>query len=176
MLPVLTMTHFLCVCPQFNDARTRAGRIFSEGVSAAIEIELEEEWDCHWETQLRKTGLPLWQIGGGQELGLCKGHGGGIEDMIPEGVLDLGKKRQLTMLGKCVLRMDNYAGNVEMQAIKKEEKYHSACVVLRAGLRLERGLGWHAGHLSFIAGWKTTINKSAWAENLTQLGIPTVRH
>eukprot|EP00961_Rhodomonas_salina_P124333 1675818-Rhodomonas_salina.1 len=37
-----TMTHFLCVCPQFDDARTRAGRIFSEGVSAAIEDELGE--------------------------------------------------------------------------------------------------------------------------------------
>eukprot|EP00961_Rhodomonas_salina_P217958 2945048-Rhodomonas_salina.1 len=50
-----TMTHFLCVCPQFDDARTRAGRIFSEGVSAAIEDELGEEWDCHWETPLGKT-------------------------------------------------------------------------------------------------------------------------
>eukprot|EP00961_Rhodomonas_salina_P244189 3299746-Rhodomonas_salina.1 len=47
------MTHFLCVCPQFDNVRTRAGRIFSEGVSKAIEIELGEEWDCltgrhHW--------------------------------------------------------------------------------------------------------------------------------
>eukprot|EP00961_Rhodomonas_salina_P209025 2821033-Rhodomonas_salina.1 len=37
-----TITHFLCVCPQFDDARTRAGRIFSEGGSAAIEDELGE--------------------------------------------------------------------------------------------------------------------------------------
>eukprot|EP00961_Rhodomonas_salina_P159465 2147405-Rhodomonas_salina.1 len=88
------MTHFLCVCPQFDDARTQAGRIFSEGVSAAIEDELGEEWDCHWETQLGKTGLLLLQIGGGKELGVCtdefasgqcKQHGGGIEDMIPDG-------------------------------------------------------------------------------------------
>eukprot|EP00961_Rhodomonas_salina_P111088 1494810-Rhodomonas_salina.1 len=70
--------------------------------------------------------------------------------------------------------MDNDAGDVEMCAIEKEEKYHSARVVLRAGLRRERGLGWHTGHLSFIAGWKTTMNESAWAENLTQLGIPTI--
>eukprot|EP00961_Rhodomonas_salina_P190367 2568363-Rhodomonas_salina.2 len=81
--------------------------IFSEGVSAAIEDELGEDWDCHWETPLGKTGLLLLQIRGGKELGvctgecasgLCKGHGGGIEDMIPDGVLDSGKKRQLTML------------------------------------------------------------------------------
>eukprot|EP00961_Rhodomonas_salina_P178091 2402051-Rhodomonas_salina.1 len=101
------MTHFLCVCPlaQFNDTRTRSGCIFSEGVSAAIEDELGEEWD--WVTPLGKTGLPLLQIGGGKELGvcigkcargLCKGHGRGIEDMIPDGVLDSGKRRQLTML------------------------------------------------------------------------------
>eukprot|EP00961_Rhodomonas_salina_P157454 2120205-Rhodomonas_salina.1 len=34
-----------------------------------------------------------------------------------------------------------------MRAIEKEEKYHSARVVLRAGLRRERGLGWHAGNI-----------------------------
>eukprot|EP00961_Rhodomonas_salina_P125224 1687211-Rhodomonas_salina.1 len=78
--------------------------------------------------------------------------------MIPDGVLDSGKKRQLTLLVQCGLRMDNNAGDVEVQAIEKEEKYHSARVVLLAGLRLELGLGWHAGHLLFIAGWKTTIN------------------
>eukprot|EP00961_Rhodomonas_salina_P072523 974483-Rhodomonas_salina.2 len=96
--------------------------------------------------------------------------------MIQDRVLDSGKKRQLAMLVECsgCLRMDNDTGNVEMRAIEKEEKYHSARVVLRAGLRREQGLGWHAGHLSFIAGWKTMINKSTWAENLTQLGIPTV--
>eukprot|EP00961_Rhodomonas_salina_P069631 934692-Rhodomonas_salina.1 len=81
------------------------------------------------------------------------------------------------MLVECGRRMDNDAGDVEMCAIEKEEpEYHSARVVLRAGLRRERGLGWHAGHLSFITGWKTTINESTWAENLTQLGIQTVRH
>eukprot|EP00961_Rhodomonas_salina_P260191 3516073-Rhodomonas_salina.1 len=80
------------------------------------------------------------------------------------------------MLVECCLRMDNDAGYVEMCSIEKEEKYHSARVVLRAGLRLELGLGWHAGHLSFMAGWKTMINESTWAENLTQLGIQTVRH
>eukprot|EP00961_Rhodomonas_salina_P142783 1922120-Rhodomonas_salina.1 len=57
--------------------------------------------------------------------------------MIPDGVLDSGKKRQLTMLVECGLRMDNDAGNVEMRTIEKEEKYHSARVVLRAGLRQE---------------------------------------
>eukprot|EP00961_Rhodomonas_salina_P055364 744025-Rhodomonas_salina.1 len=83
-----TMTHFLCVCPQFDDARTRVGCIVLEGVSAVIEDEcdneLGEEWDCHWETPLGKTGLQLLQIRGGKELGvctgecargLCKGHG-----------------------------------------------------------------------------------------------------
>eukprot|EP00961_Rhodomonas_salina_P227062 3070077-Rhodomonas_salina.1 len=58
------MTHFLCVCPQFDDVRTRARSIFSEGVSAAIEQALAEAWDCHWEKSFRETGLPFMSMEG----------------------------------------------------------------------------------------------------------------
>eukprot|EP00961_Rhodomonas_salina_P034233 460748-Rhodomonas_salina.1 len=72
--------------------------------------------------------------------------------------------------------MDNDEGAVEERAKEKETKYHLARVVLRAGLRRARGLDWHTIHLSFIAGWKTSINKDEWATNLSALGISTTRH
>lgn len=165
------MIHFLCVCPHFDNALTRAGRIFSEGVSAAIEQALGNVWDCYWEVELRGTGL-----GGGLEIGLKQGQpmGGRVGTQVPDGVLDSRQRLLLTVIMECWLQMDNDEGAVEERLEEKCTKYHSARVVLRAGLRLERELKWKT-HLSFIAGWKTTMNEKEWHANLTTLGIATAK-
>eukprot|EP00961_Rhodomonas_salina_P069629 934691-Rhodomonas_salina.1 len=43
-------------------------------------------------------------------------------------------------------------------------------------MRRDRGCEWHVTHVSFIAGWKTSMNEAEWAANLTTLGIPPAKH
>eukprot|EP00961_Rhodomonas_salina_P093857 1262677-Rhodomonas_salina.3 len=62
------MTHFLGVCLQWHYARTLEGRIYSEGVSAALESALGAGWSCHWETALGRTGIPMLKLGGGESI------------------------------------------------------------------------------------------------------------
>eukprot|EP00961_Rhodomonas_salina_P119101 1602889-Rhodomonas_salina.3 len=55
--------------------------------------------------------------------------------MGPDGVLDAGPKKKLTVVVEFGLLMDIDEVAVEERAKEKEAKYHSARVVLRAGLR-----------------------------------------
>eukprot|EP00961_Rhodomonas_salina_P290888 3930717-Rhodomonas_salina.1 len=77
---------------------------------------------------------------------------------------------------ECGLRMDNDEGAVEDRAQEKADKYHSARVVLQAGLRRQQGMEWWTAHVSFITGWKMTTNEKAWEANLTELGIAKPKH
>eukprot|EP00961_Rhodomonas_salina_P005728 77309-Rhodomonas_salina.1 len=60
---------------------------------------------------------------------------------------------------ECCLRTDNDEGAIEERAEEKEDKYHSARTLLLAGLRRARGLGWNVRHVSFITGWKTSMDE-----------------
>eukprot|EP00961_Rhodomonas_salina_P179684 2424795-Rhodomonas_salina.1 len=104
-----------------------------------------------------------------------KVHGGvklgGSKNLVQDGVLD-NVKTKTAVITEMGLRMDNSEGAIEERLEEKEAKYRSSRVLLQAGLRLERGLAWRARHVSFIAGWKTSLNKTKWGSNLSLLGIP----
>eukprot|EP00961_Rhodomonas_salina_P064935 873606-Rhodomonas_salina.1 len=61
--------------------------------------------------------------------------------------------------------MDNDEGAIEERAKEKEAKYRSSRVLLQAGLRRGLGLAWRARHVSFIVGWKTSLNETEWGTN-----------
>eukprot|EP00961_Rhodomonas_salina_P243582 3291753-Rhodomonas_salina.2 len=99
----------------------------------------------------------------------------GRTDLVPDGVMVSGK-RKLGVILECGLRMDNDEGAIEERALQKTAKYRSARVQLRAGMRQDKGSEWHVTHVSFIAGWKTSMNEAKWAANLATLGIPPAKH
>eukprot|EP00961_Rhodomonas_salina_P263584 3562344-Rhodomonas_salina.2 len=100
---------------------------------------------------------------------------GGSENLVQNGVLD-NAKTKTAVITEMGLRMDNDEGAIEERAEEKEAKYRASRVLLQAGLRRERGLAWRARHVSFIAGWKTLLNKNEWGNNLPLLGIPVPKH
>eukprot|EP00961_Rhodomonas_salina_P258190 3489663-Rhodomonas_salina.1 len=100
------MTHFLCACPQFDDARTRAGHMFSEGVSAALEEHMPEQWACQWETPFLHSGLPFPdEVTQSLET--------------PDGLAENRTAATVAVI-ECALQMDNDADAVEGKAKAKE--------------------------------------------------------
>eukprot|EP00961_Rhodomonas_salina_P132672 1785920-Rhodomonas_salina.1 len=63
---------------------------------------------------------------------------------------------------ECCLRTDNDEGAIEELAEEKEDK--------------ARGLDWNVLHVSFITGWKTSMDEEKWEQNLTLLGIAMPKH
>ena len=56
---VETLTHFMCVCPRFREARTAGHNKAFAQVSAFIKTTLSSDWQLYIETQLGCTGLQL---------------------------------------------------------------------------------------------------------------------
>eukprot|EP00961_Rhodomonas_salina_P251957 3406068-Rhodomonas_salina.1 len=105
---------------------------------------------------LGRTGIPMLKLGGGESIRLGAGVLGGIEEQVPDGVIE-GEQRKLMIMMECCLRKDNDEGAIEERAEEKEEKYHSARTLLQLGLRKALGLDWNVKHVLFITGWKTSI-------------------
>eukprot|EP00961_Rhodomonas_salina_P125449 1689778-Rhodomonas_salina.5 len=104
-------------------------------------------------------------------VGVCEE----IKEQVQDGVIK-GEQRKLAMTMECCLRTDNNEGAIKERAEEKEEKCHSVRKLLLAGLRQVRGLDWNIKHVSFIMGWKTSMDKDNWVENLTLLGITLPKH
>eukprot|EP00961_Rhodomonas_salina_P203968 2752213-Rhodomonas_salina.1 len=114
-------------------------------------------------------------LGGGERIGLGEGVQGWTEEQVQDGAIE-GERQKLVITMECGLRTDNDEGAIEEWAEEKEDKYHLARTLLQAGLRTARGLGWNVRHVSFITGWKTSMDKNKWEENLTLLGIALPKH
>eukprot|EP00961_Rhodomonas_salina_P065254 877993-Rhodomonas_salina.1 len=117
----------------------------------------------------------MLKLGRGESIRLGKGVLAGIEEQVPDRVIE-GELRKLVVTMECCLRTDNDKGTNEERAEEKEEKDHSARALLLSGLWTVQGLDWNVKHVLFITGWKTSMDKSKWEENLMLLGIALPKH